>query len=87
MYEANGAHPIPGEGRISFAGLARAAGYPKVHEFAELGAFEAQIAGILREDGPVFADLKLAPGEPPPQDYEFIHGKAAREAFKAALKR
>jgi phosphonopyruvate decarboxylase len=87
MYEANGAHPIPGEGQISFAGLARAAGYPKTYEFAELGAFEAQIAAVLREDGPIFVDLKLVPGEPPPQDYEFIHGKAAREAFKAALKR
>jgi sulfopyruvate decarboxylase subunit beta len=87
MYEANGQHPIPGEGRISFAGMARAAGYPKTYEFAELGAFEAKIADILREEGPVFANLKLVPGEPPPQDYDFIHGKAAREVFRAALKK
>ena len=86
MYEANGAHPIPGRDSVSFAGLARAAGYPKVYEFTELGAFEAQLAGLLREDGPIFATLKLVPGEPPPQDYDFIHGKAAREAFRAALK-
>lgn len=87
MYEANGAHPIPGQGGVSFAGLARAAGYAKVHEFSELGAFEAGIGQILCEDGPVFADLKLVPGEPPPQDYDFIHGTAAREAFRAALRR
>ena len=87
MYEANGAHPIPGQGGVSFAGLARAAGYAKVHEFSELGAFEAGIAQILRDDGPGFADLKLVPGEPPPQDYDFIHGKAAREIFRAALRR
>jgi sulfopyruvate decarboxylase subunit beta len=87
MYEANGAHPIPGRDGVSFAGLARAAGYRKVYELAELGDFEAQLAAILREDGPVFADLKLVPGEPPPQDYDFIHGKAAREVFRAALKR
>jgi phosphonopyruvate decarboxylase len=87
MYEANGAHPIPGQGGVSFAGLARAAGYTKTYEFSDLGAFEAQIAAILREDGPVFADLKLVPGDPPPQDYDFIHGKAARDVFRAALKR
>jgi sulfopyruvate decarboxylase subunit beta len=87
MYEANGAHPIPGRDGVSFSGLARAAGYPKVYDFAELGEFEARIASVLREDGPVFVDLKLVPGEPPPQDYDFIHGKAAREVFRAALKR
>src|SRR6266404_508197 len=33
-YEANGAHPIPGQGRISFTGFAGAAGYPHCYEFA-----------------------------------------------------
>ena len=28
-YEANGGHPIPGSGRVDFAGFARGAGYPK----------------------------------------------------------
>src|SRR5690606_27955926 len=28
-YEANGSHPIPGRGRVDFAGMARAAGYPR----------------------------------------------------------
>jgi hypothetical protein len=41
---------------------------------------------LLGEDGPVFADLKLVPGEPPPQDYTFIHGPEARETFRAALR-
>jgi sulfopyruvate decarboxylase subunit beta len=87
MYEANGGHPIPGKGSVSFAGLARAAGYRSVFEFAELPEFEGTIESVLASDGPVFADLKLVPGEPPPQDYTFIHGPAAREAFRAALKR
>lgn len=87
MYEANGGHPIPGRDRISFAGMARAAGYPAVFEFAELGQFEAQVAHVLASEGPVFADLKLVPGAPPPQDYGFIHGPEARAAFRAALKR
>ncbi|HUB95040.1 MAG TPA: thiamine pyrophosphate-dependent enzyme [Stellaceae bacterium] len=86
-YEANGGHPIPGRERVSFAGLAKAAGYRNTYEFAELGAFEAAIAGLLREEGPILVDLKLVAGEPPPQDYGFIHGAPAREAFRAALKR
>jgi len=87
MYEANGGHPIPGQGKVSFAGLARAAGYAKVFEFADLAAFETNVAQVLAAEGPVFADLKLVPGDPPPQDYTFIHGPAAREAFRKALKR
>ena len=58
----------------------------KTFEIAELGDFEMRIAGILREAGPVLIDLKLEPGEPPPQDYTFIHGPGAREAFRAALR-
>lgn len=84
-YEANGGHPIPGRDRVSFAGLARAAGYPKALEIASLDAFEAAIEGILREPGPTLVDLKLVPGEPPPQDYAFIHGATARATFRAAL--
>jgi sulfopyruvate decarboxylase subunit beta len=87
MYEANGGHPIPGRERLSFSGLARAAGYRGTYEFDELGAFEAAAAGLLREEGPILVDLKLVPGDPPPQDYTFIHGAPAREAFRAALKR
>ncbi|HZT50618.1 MAG TPA: thiamine pyrophosphate-dependent enzyme [Stellaceae bacterium] len=86
-YEANGGHPIPGRDRVSFAGFARAAGYPKALEISALADFEAKIAGLLKEDGPVFVTLKLVAGDPPPQDYAYIHGAAAREAFRAALKR
>ncbi len=86
-YEANGNHPIPGRDRVSFSGLARAAGYPRTYEIAELDAFEAQIAELLREEGPTFVDLKLVAGDPPPQDYAFIHGPGARDTFRAALKR
>ena len=43
-------------------------------------------ARLLREEGPAFVDLKIVPGEPSPQDYEYIHSAAARAAFKAALR-
>ncbi len=86
-YEANGGHPIPGRDQVDFVALARAAGYRKTDEIATLDAFEARIGGLLREVGPVFVDLKLVAGEPPPQDYAFIHGAATRAAFKAALRK
>jgi sulfopyruvate decarboxylase subunit beta len=85
-YEANGAHPIPGRNRVSFVGFARAAGYTSCYEFSDLAEFEARIATVLREAGPVFVDLKVEPGKPSPQDYGYIHSAAARSAFKAALR-
>jgi thiamine pyrophosphate-dependent acetolactate synthase large subunit-like protein len=85
-YEANGAHPIPGRDRVSFSGFARAAGYRSAHEIAALDDFAARIASLLREDGPILVDLKLEPGKPSPQDYDYIHSRAAREAFRAALR-
>ena len=71
-YEANGSHPIPGQGSVSFAGMARAAGYRAVYEFDGLNRFAAELPGVLAAEGPVFATLKVVAGEPPPQDYEFI---------------
>src|ERR1700704_227395 len=62
-YEANGGHPTPGRangglpppgrGKVSFAGLARSAGYKNVYEFADLKIFEQQVGAILAEQGPV----------------------------------
>ena len=85
-YEANGAQPIPGQGRVDFAGLARAAGYRHCHEFSDLADFGARIGAILDQDGPVFVDLKLEPGEIYPKDYGVMHGAKIRQDFRAALK-
>ncbi len=84
-YEANGAHPLPGGGRVSFAGLARGAGIADVSEFDALPLFEAELPGLLSRPGPVFATLKIVPGDPSPQDYDAIHGADTRARFKAAL--
>ena len=85
-YEANGGHPIPGKNKLSFAGLARAAGYREAHEFSELDALEAALPAILRATGPVLIDLKVEPGESYPQDFTYMHSAAARAKFKAALR-
>jgi phosphonopyruvate decarboxylase len=84
-YEANGGHPIPGRGQVSFAGFARAAGYKSVHEFSDLKIFEQQVGAILSEPGPVFVDLKVEPAGPQERDYSRLHGPHVRQAFKDAL--
>jgi sulfopyruvate decarboxylase subunit beta len=85
-YEANGAHPLPGEGRISFAGLAQAAGIADVFAFDALPLFDAALPDLLSRRGPVFATLQVVPGDPSPQDYDVIHGAETRRRFKAALR-
>src|SRR4051794_31782868 len=82
-YEANGSHPIPGRGRADFARLAQAAGYRRCEVFADLATFEAGVGAFLNETGPVFATLKVMPGEPPHLDYGYMHGPPVRQAFKA----
>jgi sulfopyruvate decarboxylase subunit beta len=86
-YEANGGHPIPGKDKVSFAGLARAAGYREAHEFSELAALEAALPAILRAAGPVLVDLKVEPGEHYPEDFAYMHGPEARNRFKVALRK
>jgi phosphonopyruvate decarboxylase len=85
-YEANGGHPIPGQDRVDFAAMAKGAGYAHTHEISDLADFNDRIDGILAEDGPVFVDLKLEPGEKSPRDYSVMHGTKIREDFRAALK-
>lgn len=84
-YEANGGHPIPGRGRVDFSRLADAAGYRICRSFDDLAEFDGTIADLLRNEGPVFVDLKVEPGAPPKYDYELMHSSELRVAFKAAL--
>ena len=85
-YEANGGHPIP-NAAVDFNGLARAANYRALHEFSDLPDFEARIAEVLMQEGPVFATLHLEKGALSPQfDYRRLDDPARREAFKAALR-
>jgi phosphonopyruvate decarboxylase len=82
-YEANGAHPLP-DPKVDFAGMARAAGYAAVYDFADLAAFTQQIGHVLEETGPVFATLHVEPSGPLVYDYPHIYDPAKRAAFKAA---
>jgi phosphonopyruvate decarboxylase len=86
-YETNGAVPIPGVGRLSFTGVARAAGYPKTYEFDNLEEWDREVEHILREQGPILVDLKVAPGEDYPEDFRRLYSVQYRDAFRHALQR
>jgi phosphonopyruvate decarboxylase len=84
-YETNGAVPIPRAGAVRFADLARAAGYPKTYEFSTLEQWEGELGSILEEDGPIFVDLKIEPGEAYPEDFRRLYSVEHRERFRRAL--
>ena len=87
VYEVNGAHPIPGQGRVNFANIAKAAGYSAAYSFDEFPDFRSQLPGLLKCKGPVMGVIKVVPGEKYPADYEYIHSHEARRKFREALKR
>ena len=84
-YETNGSVPIPGAGRLSFAGMAREAGYPRTYEFHNLEEWDRNLDQILREEGPILVDLKVEPGEAYPEDFRRLYNVKFREAFRQAL--
>lgn len=83
-YEANGGHPIPNK-MVDFAGMARSAGIQKAYSIGELPEFERRIAGLLKEEGPVFVDLLIEQGPLSARDYSNMYSAARRTAFRAAL--
>lgn len=86
VYEVNGGHPIPGRGRVSFAQIARGAGYAHVFEFDDLQAFTAQIPTVLTLAGPVFGTLKLAAAGELDIDFRKEGNVERRREFKEAIR-
>ncbi|MAG33682.1 MAG: thiamine pyrophosphate-binding protein [Deltaproteobacteria bacterium] len=62
LYELPGAIPLPGRGKASLSGMARAAGIESIHEYDEIGGFKAGLVSLLCEEGPTFVSAKVAPG-------------------------
>lgn len=85
-YEANGGHPLPNRD-VDFAGIARSAGIRACHAFSELPAFEAQVGALLKEQGPVFAVLKVEQGPFAEIDYLRLYDPARRAALREAVRR
>lgn len=84
-YETNGAVPIPRAGSVRFAELAKTAGYRKTYELDDLAAWERELPNILAEEGPVFVDLKVEPGEAYPENFARLYSTEYREKFRRAL--
>ena len=84
-YEVNGSHPIPAAGRISFAAMARAAGYRHAVRWASMDELASGVPAMLERQGPVLAELAVEPGRPHPRNYGYIHSADARETFRRAL--
>ncbi len=85
IYETSGGQPIPVRERISFPGLARAAGYPAVYEVDDLGEWEILVPRVLSAEGPVFVNLIVAP--PPeryPEDWGAAYSLERQKLFKQA---
>ena len=87
VYEVNGVHPIPGQGRVNFASIAKAAGYVAANSYYNLSDFKSQLPGLLKCKGPIMGVIKVVPGAGYPADYEYIHSHEARKKFREALKR
>lgn len=85
VYEVNGSHPIPGQGIVDFAGMARACGYQFAICIDGLELLGQKLPGLLEIEGPVMAVLKVEKGDSYPRDFDFIDSEAARTGFRNAL--
>ncbi|MCG6990038.1 MAG: thiamine pyrophosphate-dependent enzyme [Gemmatimonadetes bacterium] len=65
-YEITGHQPIPGAGRVDFAALARAAGFPRVFRFDDARAYAAAVPDILTTPGPTFVHVLVERGSEGP---------------------
>ena len=88
VYETSGGQAIPGQERVSFPGLARAAGYPVVQEVDDLGKWEKLVPRLLSTEGPVFVNLIVAPPpEPYPEDWIAAYSSERQKLFKERVTR
>ena len=61
VYAVTGGQPVPGEGKASFQGMAREAGYAAAYEFDDTEELATNIDSVLEQKGPVLIGLKIVP--------------------------
>lgn len=61
VYAITGGQPIPGSTKLSFAGMAKEAGYPSSFEFDDLEEFASRAPEVMNSEGPVFICVKTTP--------------------------
>lgn len=85
-YEITGNQPTPGAGLADLTGMARAAGFRRVHRLNEAGAVEAVVDDILHAEGPVFVGAAVEPGDEGPirrgphEEARYLRASLADEA-------
>ncbi|MBI4641328.1 MAG: thiamine pyrophosphate-binding protein [Candidatus Tectomicrobia bacterium] len=86
-YEITGGQPIPGAGKVNLATMAKGAGWSHSYEFKDLGAFEENVEKLLKEPGPIFADLKVTARDMsfPVKPFPRPTATEIKENFRAAL--
>jgi thiamine pyrophosphate-dependent acetolactate synthase large subunit-like protein len=60
-YATTGGQPVPNAKNVAYDVIARGCGYPRAFAFDQLEEFQANIASILGQPGPVFVALKVLP--------------------------
>lgn len=60
-YATTGGQPVPNAKNVAYDVIAKGAGYPRAHAYAELDDLTGDLPGILEKPGPVFVALKVYP--------------------------
>jgi thiamine pyrophosphate-dependent acetolactate synthase large subunit-like protein len=85
-YEVTGNQKVPGAGRVDFAAMARAAGFPRAERFRDALAYAAALPELLDAPGPVCVAVEVAPGEETPlgrgpkQEARYLQASLAESA-------
>jgi len=61
VYDTSGAQPVLAEGSMSFAEMAKGAGYADTVRFDDIESFEVALDDLLETDGPVLVELITEP--------------------------
>jgi sulfopyruvate decarboxylase subunit beta len=61
VYDTSGAQPVLAEGEMSFAEMAKGAGYADAVRFDDIESFELALDDLLETDGPVLVELMTEP--------------------------
>ena len=61
VYATTGGQALPAIDRVSFAGMAKAAGYAAAYAFDDLEAFTGEVGRILSEPGPALVCMATTP--------------------------
>jgi thiamine pyrophosphate-dependent acetolactate synthase large subunit-like protein len=86
VYRCTGGQPLPQAGKLSFAALARDAGYPNVYDFADVETLKNNIDSVINQVGPTFVCLKVSPSLEKPS-FPYVPARDVVDQFRAALQR